>query len=241
MNLTLSTGGTVPRQGRPPLVKLIVPGLLSVDELEDSLVLRMAEVNARPTGLRLSGAALGQGDRGSSRTRLLRTMGDYTVDVYRDSLVDPTLKLMQQNKSYRRAAIKINNNKVGHAQKLGVIMVGDQDRFSITAVGSRYARGNCSFAELFKNQMLLYRDKTRERRTHPYRIGLTFMLKLGSMRYWDFLYGVYSMDLDEDEPLALDEARQRATLVRSLAIRPELAKVRTRQEISAQLKDLTAQ
>jgi len=240
LNLELSKGRPPPGGSRPPPVMLIVPGLLDVQELERALSFRIAEVNSRPTGVRFVAGELGRGERGSSIPRLLRTMGDYTVTKYHESLVDPTLALMKPDRLYERKAIRINNNNVAHSEKLGVISGGRGDGFAITEIGRMYLEGERSFSEVFRNQMLLFRDSQAPVPAfYPYRLVAQVLLELGSMNFFEFLYGVYALDTQIPLEQALAESIQRGLFVRSLGIKPEVANETSRKEILKELTEVT--
>lgn len=176
---------------------------LDLDALRESLELRIATVNARP-GEHLSFVPpLGTGERGSSVERLVRTMADYTPEKLDESLIRPTMDRFAVAGDVLSAAdLRINNNNVAHARKLGVTrQVGDREAYALTSLGKQLRAGDRSFDDILRNQLLLY-EEPKEKGLFPYRLVGRFVAERGRMRYWDFLFGIYNA-----EPATSDEER----------------------------------
>jgi superfamily II DNA or RNA helicase len=241
INLEIATGGAGSRHSLRRVIHLLVPGEISVDALEHELSLRIAEVNARQSGTYIPTSTLGAGERGSAIERVFRTMGDYTPAKYQESLVDPTLSLFPKGKgALPRGALKVNNNNVGHAEKLGVIMEVGRGQFELTPIGRSYRKGDIDFHYLFKNQMLRYRDtRVTRHAVWPYRLMSEVMLRLGSLNYLDFLYGPYVSDFTWGVDAAIGSAEARIRSVRDLGVRPNIANERNRSQVLEALADAT--
>lgn len=241
LNLQVSTGGTRTRSGLGNILRLIVPTGVSISEIEKALELRIAAVNGNNSGSVIPASRLGAGQRESSRDRKLRTIGDYTPAKYKESLVDPTIaRFIDSENSLPRNAIKVNNNNVGHCEKLGVIVNEGANQFRLTNLGRKYQDGRIPFEDLFKNQLLLYKDlSTQNSEVFSYRIFIEFMLKVKTVSYLEFLYGIYSTDVSAGTELAVVQGVERVNALRSLAISPEVANEKSKNEILRKLEDAT--
>ena len=241
LNLQIATTGSRSGRGLSRIIKLIVPAGVSISEIESALELRIAQVNGSQSGSIVPTSQLGVGQRQSGRDRKLRTIGDYTPTKFRQGLVDPTLeKYINQNLTLHRSIIKINNNNVGHCEKLGVIKDNGSNSFGLTSLGKAYLNQELSFEDLFKNQLLLYRDTTSENsEVFPYRILIEFMLRVESISYYEFLYGVYPTDVNAGSSEAVNQAVARVNAIRKLSIVPAVANERSKIEILSSLKEAT--
>jgi superfamily II DNA or RNA helicase len=241
LNLQVATSGSSGSRGLGSIIRLIVPAGVSILELEKALELRIAEVNGNQTGSVVSTSQLGSGQRVSGKDRRLRTIGDYTPAKYEASLVAPTVeRFLDPDSALPRSAIKINNNNVGHCEKLGIIEALPQNNFRLSQLGKSYQMHEVSFDEVFTNQLLLYRERTASNSTaYPYRIFIEFMLGVKSVSYLDFLYGIYSTDVDQGGKFAVDSAVSRVEALRALQIRPGVANERTKAEIILRLEAAT--
>jgi superfamily II DNA or RNA helicase len=241
LNLQIATTGTSSGTGLGRILKLLVPAGVSIADIESSLELRIAQVNGNQTGSVIPTSQLGAGQRQSGRDRKLRTIGDYTPAKYQESLVDPTLaKFLDRKSVLSRAVLKVNNNNVGHCEKLGVISKRDQNSFALTRLGEAYLDQKITFDGLFKNQLLLYKDDTAVNQDiFPYRIFIEFMLEVESITYLEFLYGVYPTDVSLGMKKAVADAVQRVQALRKLTLVPEIANERSKGQILQSLEEAT--
>lgn len=241
LNLDVSTGRTRQGRGLDRILRLIVPAGVSITKIREALELRIAEVNGNNSGSVIPVSHLGAGQRGSSRDRKLRTIGDYTPAKYRESLVDPTIaRFVDSEVSLPRNAIKISNNNVGHCEKIGVIINDGSNKFHLTDLGRKYQNGQTTFDDLFKNQLLLYRDSSsQDSELFPYRLFIEFMLKVQTISYWEFLYGIYTPDISAGTEDAVVEAVNRVTALRNLNINPAIANERSKDELLRKLEEAT--
>lgn len=242
LNLQISTTGTTGGRSLNGFLRLLVPAGVSVEALEASLALRIAEVNGNQTGTLASASHLTSGERGSSRERKLRTIGDYTPAKFEESLVAPTLSRYENRfeAELTREAIRINNNNIGHSLKLGVIAVSPSNKFFMTPLGKKYLEGEISFPDLFKNQILRYRESDSQiGLRYPYRLFLDVMSEVDQLTYLEFLYGIYPIDMTLENELSIEEAVQRIRGIRQLPIVPAIANEASREEIINQLESVT--
>jgi predicted helicase len=187
-------------------IKAILPKTIDVDQFLSFITVQIAEVNKDPVGTTGIGSTLGRRERISTYKRIFTTLGDYTPDKYQESLVDPTLaNISNPTIEHTRKQLKINNNNVSHAQRLGVIEIQKNKCFRVTDLGKKYMSGEIDFKSLFKNQMLKYRISTKESPIFPYRIALKVLRQTTSINYYEFLYGLYPIQpgVNEQEHVEL--------------------------------------
>jgi hypothetical protein len=240
LNLSVATGAY--RRGSGALsgkIRLLIPGEVSLKELSEAITLRVAEVNSERAGTVSGTSQLGAGQRGSIRGRSLRTMGDYTPNKYRESLVDPTLyKFSSGTDTISKTTARINNNNIAHCLKVGVLKTAaDQDFLALTKIGDSYKANRVSFIDLFKNQMMLYVDAVAG--LYPYRALVEFHLRVENMDYWDFLYGIYPSDPAQSFDELIDSAEARTRAVRDLRINRALANKKNQEHINDLLSEAT--
>jgi len=238
LNLGVATGGT--RTPTPDFVQPMLPGLLDIGEFERQLVIRIAEVNRNPTGTHRPAGTLGSGERTSAIARRMKTLGDYTPTKYQESLIDPTVRRFRSATGLvARASLRVNNNNIAHSQRLGVIKQRSDGRFALTAIGEQYRSGSIQFEDLFRNQMLLYRDPQFDNaEVFPYRMFLNFLIQVESIRYWDFLFGFYLIDSLSASETEIRRAQARIESARRIAPNPHIAGDRARRDIFESLKQV---
>ena len=233
VNLQLATG-TFRRQSTPfeGKLQLLIPSEVSLEALSEAITLRIAEVNSERAGTVQSASQLGVGQRTSAHDRNLRTMGDYTPSKYQSSLVDPTLQLMPMPVStILKSAARINNNNIGHCIKLGVLkQEATKNQLSLTVVGEAYRNGTKTFQDVFRNQMMLYADPISA--LFPYRVFVEFLLRMGEVKYWDFLFGIYPASSSDSMSGIVDAAVARAAAARALNVSPSIANLKSQEQIS---------
>src|SRR5690606_31853590 len=113
-----------------------------------------------------------------------------------------------------RLDLKVNNNNVSHSERLGVIRQNEEKTFNLTELGNLLRMKKISFNDLFVNQMLIYFQKLKERMFFPYRLALIILHHTGSMNYIEFLYGVYSLNAEKSDEIAIAEIVDRITWIR---------------------------
>lgn len=237
MNLRVSRGETPRRGGGRDVVSVLAIGDISVKELSEALELRIADVNSLPGQQALPRRTLGAGQR-ASVDRRIRTLADYTPEMLEESLIRPTVaKFDGPRGDLRRDEIRINNNNVGHAEKLGVIQSNAARLFNLTEVGARYSAGEAALADVIRNQILIYRDKQSGR--YPYRLVLEFMMEMGRLTHWDFLFGIYSSSPLEIETDIVANATARARSVAQYAAAATVATDENKSLLTAELNERT--
>ena len=142
--------------------------------------------------------------RKSQLKRVFVSIGDYTLDKYKESLIVPTLKkyIAEEEITEVRtsAEIKINNNNVSHTRRFGAI-VKEGNNYRITDIGKSLLENNyANYQELAKRQLLYYYsiNKENNRILYPYRTILKVLLETDFLTRLEFLYCVYSLRSTEE-------------------------------------------
>lgn len=174
--------------------------------LMDEIFLRVATVNADPESIKYATAKnYGEKDRKSEFRRVFKTIGDYSVSSYFNSLVEPTLKKIGSLKKeiFCNKEIKVNNNNVSHTFRVGLIEeVGKE--YKLSKLGSRFINGKENFNSLFKRQMIKYYQVNDKDLLFPYAATLYMMKELKFLNYIDFVFGLYV--LQDSRKDTLDQA-----------------------------------
>lgn len=188
---------------------------IDYDKFCSNLALRISVANAKPTGATGLGSTLGKSERGSTISRVFKTIADYNYEALRESLIDPTIaRFSNADGKYSRAEILINNNNVSHTQRLGLIEKCDKNAFVLTPLGKQYLAGEIEFPELFAKQALLYGYEKDGNTLFPYRAALKVMARVNTLNYLEFLYGIYSMDISVPEEDAVELSVTKIKLLR---------------------------
>jgi hypothetical protein len=185
---------------------LNLPTEFDVKEFEENLYLRIAEVNGEPTRVGCKTIKYGKLERKSDFKRIFKTLGDYSIESYKDSLVLPTIqKFRDVNQELSIDRLQINHNNVSHTERLGLIVKTTNGKFKLSPLGEQFYKKKANFEMLFKRQMLRYfsviDDKDGKRILFPYRASLKILLKVGSISFTEFVFGLYSMIDSSDESI----------------------------------------
>lgn len=217
-------------------LELIVPPDFDIERLEGALLLRIAEVNRNPLDHVEMGSKLGKGERTSSYPRLFKTLGDYAPLTLKQSLIDPTLERIDDiSRVYSGSELKVNNNNVSHAERLGLIKKVSGRSYEVTDVGVMAKSCEVTFESLFKNQMLLFSHNTGSGLLYPYREAMRYLLDLGRMDFYDFLYGLFSIQMGDDGQPALEKAIAAGRHVRATYPNIELTSAANREKVRGEL------
>ena len=195
-------------------VSVILSSDIDYDKFCNNLALRISVANGRPTGETGLGSTLGRNERGSQIVRVFKTVADYNYKALKDSLIDPTIQsFKKEGDRLTRAEILINNNNVSHTQRLGLIRKIEK-YFELTPLGKQYKRGEIEFQELFVKQMLYYSIESSGHVMYPYRAALKVLAEVNTLNYLEFLYGLYSMDINMPEEEAIGETIAKIEILR---------------------------
>lgn len=195
-------------------VSVILSADIDYDKFCSSLALRISAANGKPTGAVGLGSTLGRNERGSTIVRVFKTIADYNCRTVKNSLVDPTIdRFAAGTEQKSRAELFISNNNISHTQRLGLLRCTG-GRYELTGLGEQYKNKEIDFNELFTKQMLYYRVESRGHSMYPYRAALKVLLHVNTLNYFDFLYGIYSMDIALPEEEAVGETVARIEMLR---------------------------
>jgi superfamily II DNA or RNA helicase len=219
LNIAAVKGGKPRVGGRSGVlgekVTAVLPDEIDVNQFLEDITIQIADVNKNPVGTTGIGSKLGKTERVSTFKRVFKTLGDYTPEKYRESLVDPTLAKMQSGAAaFERKTIAINNNNVSHTERLGLIGKNQSKLFEITPIGQMYVDQALTFEQVFQNQMMKYSVATDEGPLFPYRIALETLRHVKIVNYYEFLYGLYSLQPNADEAAVVNTIVERILAIR---------------------------
>jgi superfamily II DNA or RNA helicase len=190
---------------------------LSIKDFESSLQLRIAEVNKNPTstGTLSVWTESAPKARKSEMKRVFVSIGDYTLDAYKDSLVMPTLrKFPSEDTKVDIDTIKCNHNNVSHSVRMGVIRkVGNL--YEMTPLGKALLKDSSIYPSLSKEQLLKYYciNKEDDIILFPYRAILKIFMEVDYVTRFEFLYCIYSLRDTSDN--SIKQAIDRINYLRS--------------------------
>lgn len=187
-------------------INLKLPKEIDYSLFEESLALRISDVNKDPTGTIGIGSQLGKSERKGSITRVFKTIMDYTPVKCEESLVLPTLELMEPGEIYSGKQIKINNNNVSHCKRIGITREVSKSNYQLTKLGALLKNDKITFNDLFKNQIMLYGQEKGGLNLFPYREAFLFIKEIKSFSFVQFVYSLYSIGFDEDNKPDLNKA-----------------------------------
>jgi len=240
LNLMASEGrkGDFTKDKETPIV-LDIPAKFDPKKFEENLYLKIAEVNSEPTRFKYKTKKYGEKERKSPYKRIFKTLGDYSVESYKNNLVVPTIQRFKSSDSeLSMKEIKINNNNVSHTERLGLISkVGK--KYILTPLGKQFWRNKIKFDDLFKRQMLRYftvlSENGEKRFLFPYRACLKILLKIKSINFVEFAFGLYSI-VDSSEE-SINECVERIKWIRTHYPKIELLNEANRKSVLKKLNE----
>ncbi|NFN85902.1 DEAD/DEAH box helicase [Clostridium sporogenes] len=169
---------------------------LGINDFQNSLELRIAEINKNPiqTGINTTDWSEAKA-RKSDVKRVFVSIGDYTLEAYKDSLVMPTLKLFSSlDEKLEGNKLKINHNNVSHSVRMGVIKK-EGKLYSITPIGRELLEDESKYQSIVKEQLLKSYciNKKEDTILFPYRAILKILLEFNYITRFEFLYCIYSL------------------------------------------------
>lgn len=189
---------------------------IGIQDFENSLTLRIAEVNKNPSDKTISGlwTEAAPKARKSKVKRVFVSLGDYTLDAYLDSLIMPTLKKFTNTETEMNGAdLKCNHNNVSHAVRMGVIAKKGR-KYNMTPLGKSLLADPSIYPSMSKEQLLKYYCVNKDDGSilFPYRALLKIFLEFDSVTRFEFLYCIYSLRSTSDS--AIHEAAGRIRYLR---------------------------
>lgn len=206
INFSAATGTLTSRNsGLSSKVLLLPYSKLDINDFEGSLQLRIAEVNKNPSPSATPGiwSEATKNDRKSEVKRVFVSIGDYSLESYRDSLVMPTLlKFPSPDAKMDGDKLKINHNNVSHAVRMGMIQKNEKS-YSITPIGLALLADTTNYLALAKEQLLKSYcfNKESNKILFPYRAILKIFLEIDYVTRFEFLYAIYSLRDTSDEAI----------------------------------------
>lgn len=238
INLGVVTGRTHSGQSIGKL-KVILPPSFDVEALESSLLLKIAEVNRDPSNHIGIGSKLGKNQRKSANTRVYKTLCDYTPDKLNTGLVLPTLGLIKNVSVVLKGSdIKVSNNNVSHCERLGILKKIDSKSYRMTPLGIKLKNGEIDFLDLFMNQMLLFSYDTGKGKFYPYREAFKFMKEVKELGFIDFVYGIYSLQIDSERGVLLAAAIECSKFIKEHFPNIEITSEANKQSVLDSLNSL---
>lgn len=243
INIHAAKGKTKRISSKPGPIIFDIPENIDLDKFKEKLYLRIAEVNKEPTRVAPKKRKYGKRERKSDYKRIFKTIGDYSVKSYRDSLVMPTLtKFNKPSDALPKEQLAVfkngkkNHNNISHTIRLG--LVSENDGYcKLTPLGIQLYNSEVSFEDLFKNQILRYFevDKKNDRILFPYRAFLKILLDVKSMNRVEFAFGPYSL-LDSSEE-SINEAVEGINYIRKNYPNIEILNEKNQENVLNELND----
>ncbi|MEG0962858.1 MAG: DEAD/DEAH box helicase family protein [Lachnospiraceae bacterium] len=170
---------------------------MGINDFENSLTLRIAEVNKNPTDTNAPSIWTESAPkaRKSDMKRVFVSIGDYTLSAYIDSLVMPTLeKFTTIDAEMDGIDLKCNHNNVSHAVRMGVIEKSGK-KYKMTPLGKALLSDKSLYSSISKEQLLKYYCINKEDGSilFPYRAMLKIFLEFDYVSRFEFLYCIYSL------------------------------------------------
>lgn len=240
INLHAAKGKTYrPRPGLDTPIILNLPTEFDVKKFEENLYLKIAEVNGEPTSIAYKTIKYGKKERTSDYERIFTTLGDMSVNAYRDTCVLPTIKIFKtSNQEVLAKDLKIDHNNVSHTDRLGLIFKTGA-HYKLSPLGIQLFTGKVNFETIFRRQMLRYfsviDDKDGHRILFPYRASLKVLLEVKSISFIEFAFALYSMIDSSSE--SIDESILGINYIREKYPKIEITNKANQPKILKELND----
>ncbi|MDD4873295.1 MAG: DEAD/DEAH box helicase family protein, partial [Kiritimatiellae bacterium] len=189
INLQIVKGDSPGGTGEGPIV-IDIPKQFNLQDFSQNINLRIIEANgnliedAQREALQI---------RRSSYRKLVKPIGDMSIDAMVTKLIQPALEKFEQSESVSSQNLKINHNNISHTIRLGLIEKDNQGLYHPTSLGKEYIAGSVDFEEVMKLSMLRY-DCGEDGPLFPYRVILEALVSVGKINFIEFLYGVYTLE-----------------------------------------------
>lgn len=219
---------------------LALPQSVSLDDFISRITLRVATANEQ--GITLGFSHLGKGQRKSVFKPILTFFGDYTIDIFRDALIMPTLKKFSfADETLARENLQIvhngvlSHNNISSAIRIGVIKNVDKNSLVLTEVGKQLFTGKITFEQAFANQLMLFSANG----VYPYRELIKILSIVGEINHIEFLYGPYAMQLNAMGQPDTNGAVARIQAIRANFINIDIVNAHNREDVLKKLNDST--
>lgn len=206
INFSAATGTLGNKSNKLSSKILFMPySKLNIQDFEHSLQLRIAEINKNPSDTDKPSVWVENTlkARKSNFKRVFVSIGDYTLDAYKDSLIMPTLSKFDDIESNLSGSeLKINHNNVSHSVRMGVIKKAGNN-YSLTPIGKTLIQNDTVYPSIVKEQILKYHCYNKEDNEilFPYRALMKIFLELDHITRFEFLYCIYSLRSTSDHAI----------------------------------------
>lgn len=177
-------------------VGVYIPSRLSLDEFNNALSLRIAEINKNSDSSNMPTIKVVE-TRQSSFTRVFRTMGDYGIEAYENSLIKPVVEKFASDSSIvlKQNLSSLNHNAVSHATKVGFLDIDKRGFCRLTPIGKQYKNNLYDFKTIFKRQALRYYESNNNTTStlFPYRSFFKVLKEFDYITRLEFLYAIYTL------------------------------------------------
>jgi predicted helicase len=174
---------------------------LDLDFFSSKIALRIATINSSShTKKYEKNKVYGKDDRKASVKRIFRTIADYGVEKFRDSLVNPTLDKLKsldakEGDIFETKNLKVNNNNISHCTRLGMFkqVSGSRGKYIVTSIAKYLMSGAISFEKLYKKQIIRYAIIGEHGVLFPYAACLYILHERSRLTFLEFVYALYSL------------------------------------------------
>lgn len=221
-------------------LEIELPKDFDINVFEQSLLTRIAIVNSESTKKKFSKTKIyNQGERRSKFTRAFRTIGDYSVRSFKDSLVDPTIAKFTSDMPFSNSVLKINNNNVSHTFRLGLIEKVAKKNYKLTPLGKNYKNSVEDFESIFKKQMMRFyvkNENQNKERLFPYRSFLSILMEVKKVNYLHFAYCLCTMV--DSNAKSLKDALSGIELINREIPNPEFLNEKNQNDLLSELNQV---
>lgn len=179
---------------------------INIDDLYESICLQISSINSNEDIYGNKKIFWEEEDaRTSNIKRVFKSMGDYNLDSFRDSLIKPILNLFENRQviPYKDVVSGNGHNNRSHTLRFGAIEKQGDNTY-LTEIGKDLFKENFDNYDLHtKNQLLKYYsiNKAEEFILFPYRTILKIVKETKSLTQLEFLYCIYILRKTTDNEI----------------------------------------
>ena len=171
---------------------------ISLQDFADGLYTQIATVNNYPEIIRVDIDYTRPGARKAGQKRMLKTIGDYSIDAFKNNLINPTIKFFKDKgvSTLPKTEIVFGHNNVSHTVRIGLITDAGSGCYKLTALGQAYVNEEISLDDILRMQMLKYScilERGRTDMMFPYRMCLKLFAEynLESLSFLEYAFCIY--------------------------------------------------
>ena len=192
---------------------------ISIEDLDELIETKVSEIHNNTKNVLKDKIIKTSGTRKSNYKRIIKTIGDYSIDSYEKLVIKTIKKFANVNDTKLVSDLRIDNNNLSHTKRLGIITKLKNDEYKLTSIGKELYKDNNLFKSIINEQMIKYvsiynkdelkvqtpsEDAFARRYTKnyyvisPYRLFLQLLSNFENLDMLDFVFGYYSIKKDED-------------------------------------------